>query len=91
MPQLQGEIYSIGETKQVTDNFSKREFIVITDKSTNYPNYIKLEFAQANCSKLDDHKVGDLVTVEFNLKGNLSKDGNMAFNTLQAWAIKNNF
>lgn len=89
MPQLQGQIHSIGQTKQVTDNFSKREYIVITDKETSYPNYIKLEFTQANCSNLDVHKVGDNVIVEYNLKGNLSKDETTAYNTLQSWAIKN--
>jgi archaellum component FlaG (FlaF/FlaG flagellin family) len=88
MPQLTGEIHSIKETQQVSDNFSKREFIVITDKGTNFPQYIKLEFTQANCSKLDAHKVGENVIVEYNLRGNLSKDSQTAYVSLQAWAIK---
>ena len=34
MAQLKGLIHHIGETQKVNDNFSKREFILITEHDT---------------------------------------------------------
>lgn len=84
--QINGEIHSIKSTQQVSDNFSKREFILVTDQSTPYPQHIKLEFTNQKCNILDNYNEGDKVSVDFNLRGNLHKD--TAFNTLQAWKIE---
>ena len=89
MPQLQGRIYHIGKTEQVTDNFSKREFILTTDVTTQYPQYITLGCNNAKTSLLDDFKEGDMVIVEININGKLSnKDDKKAFNNLVAYQIK---
>ena len=42
MAQLKGLIHHIGETQKVNDNFSKREFILITEHDTQFPQYITL-------------------------------------------------
>jgi len=84
--QINGEIHSIKSTQQVSDNFSKREFILITDQLTPYPQHIKFEFTQSKCNLLDNYNDGDKVSVDFNLRGNLHKD--TAFVTLQAWKIE---
>jgi hypothetical protein len=87
--QVNGELHHIGGTNQVTDNFSKREFILITEQNTNRPQYIKIEFNQAKCNLLDNYQVGDKVSVDFSIKGNLDKnDSTKAYTKLEAWKIE---
>lgn len=89
MPQLKGRIYHIGKTEQVTDNFSKREFILTTDITTQYPQYITLACNNSKTALLDNLKEGDMVIVEININGKLSsKDEKKAFNNLVAYQIK---
>lgn len=89
MPQLQGRIYHIGKTEQVTPNFSKREFILTTDITTQYPQYITLACNNQKTSLLDNFKEGDMVIVEININGKLSnREENKAFNNLVAYQIK---
>ncbi len=49
-----------------------------------------MEFVQDKCDLLDSFKVGDMISVEYNLKGrkwtNL-KGEDVYFNTIQAWKI----
>lgn len=89
MAQLNGTIHHIGDTQKVSDKFKKREFIVITEQSTPYPQYIKLEFTQDKCEILDKYFEGMDVSVDYNLRGNLHpRDQKVAFVTLQAWKIE---
>ena len=86
--EITGTIHSIGQTQTVSDKFQKREFVIATDEQ--YPQHIGLEFTQDKCSKLDEVKVGQKVTVGINLKGRLWTDPKgveKCFNTLQAWKI----
>ena len=66
---LQGKIYKIFDTIQVSEKFSKREFVLDCQSNNGYPQYIKMEFVQNNCSILDSFKVGDSVNVEFDING----------------------
>jgi hypothetical protein len=89
--EIKGTIKSIGETKQVTDKFSKREIIIGMELESKYPNYLKLEFNQDKCALLDSYKVGQEVTIGINLKGRLwtGNDGvETCYNTIQGWSIK---
>lgn len=84
-----GKIIAIMGTQQVTDTFSKREFVIETDEQ--YPQMVKFEFTQAKCSVLDHEKIGNNVTVNFNLRGRkwTNKQGeDVYFNTLQAWRLE---
>ena len=45
--QFTGTIHLIGETKQITDTFSKREFVV-TDGADQYPKFINFELIKDN-------------------------------------------
>ena len=87
---VEGKIYKIFDTQQVTATFSKREFIVLTDE--NYPQHIKLELTKDQCSILDKFKEEDAVTVFFNLRGRewTPKDGGEPkyFVSLNAWRIE---
>lgn len=81
-----GTILSISETQQISDKFTKREFIV-SDKTEQYPQTILFECQQSNCSLLDSFRVGSLVEIDFNLRGKENKGRN--YNTLVAWKISN--
>lgn len=86
--QINGEIYKIGDTQKVSDRFSKREFILMTEKGS-YPQHVKMEVTQDNCNKLNSYSVGDEVSVDFNIRGRLHNgaNGEACFVTLQAWKL----
>lgn len=86
--ELKVKIHSIGSTQNVTDTFSKREFIVETQE--DYKQYLNLQVIKDKCEFLDKFKKGDEVTVSLNLKGRLwtNKEGvEQCFNTLECWKI----
>jgi len=88
---ITGIIVSIGETKQVSEKFSKREFVLKTDESSLYPNFIQLELQQDKCDIIDAYEVDQEVVVDFNLKGRQWTDQQgvvKTFNTLVAWKIQ---
>lgn len=87
---LTGTIKVINDTVQISEKFSKREFVV-TDNDTMYPQDISLQLIQDKVSILDNYNVGDLVEVSFNLNGRewTSPKGEVKyFNTLNAWRIE---
>lgn len=88
--EITGKIKVKGNVQQVSDKFKKREF-VLTDDSSQYPQFIQFELTQDKCSILDGFNVGDEVKVLFNLRGRewTSKEGQVKyFNTLQAWRLE---
>lgn len=84
-------IESIDKTKSFGDKgFTKREFIGVDNSNTEYPQPIKFEGIKDMCIQLDGYKVGQVVDVEFNIRGNrwMNKEGNQViFNSLQVWKI----
>ena len=78
------------DTVQVSEKFSKREF-VLTDNSSMYPQDIMFQLTQDKCSLLDGFNLQDQVEVSFNLRGRewTSPQGEKRyFNTLDAWRIE---
>ena len=87
---LKGEIIRINNTKQVSEKFALREFVVET--KDQYPQSIILQVSQDKCKVLDNYKLGDLVQVSINVRGRKWTDKNgqdRFFNTLEAWKITN--
>jgi hypothetical protein len=87
---LTGTIKRISATQNVTDKFSKREFVVMVQDGT-HQQYIQLEMHQDNCSKLDGLTEGQDVACEINLRGRewTSPAGEVKyFNTLVCWKIE---
>lgn len=87
---LTGAIKMIADTNQVSEKFSKRDFVV-TDTTSMYPQDILFQITQDKCSVLDAYSVGDSVEVSFNMKGRAweSPTGEVKFfNTLEAWRIE---
>jgi len=85
-----GQLKRIGQTQIVSDKFSKREFTVIDNPATEYPQIVQFELHKDKCDTIDSFKPGDVVKVSFNLKGRdwTNKEGEVkTFNTLQCWAI----
>ena len=87
---LTGKVYKIFETTKISDSFEKRDFVIETEDQ--YPQKVKFELTQNNCSKIDDLKEGEMVTVHFNIRGrewNNTQKGEMVyFVSLNAWRIE---
>ena len=87
--QITGIIKLKKDEQSVSEKFKKREF-VLTDNSTQYPQYISLQLTQDRCTLLDQVQVGENVVVHFNIRGRewTSPQGEIKyFNTLEAWKI----
>lgn len=90
MFKLTGTVKVLNDTVQVSEKFSKREF-VITETSSMYPQDISFQATQDKCSMLDAIQVNDQVEVSFNLRGRewTSPQGEVKyFNSLEAWRIE---
>lgn len=86
-----GLVHEVGETQQVTDTFKKRELILkIVDENPQFEEYVKFEATNDRTSIFDKVRVGDSVSVDFNLRGRpwTNKDGVTSyFNSLVAWRV----
>ncbi len=90
MYKLNGIVKLVNQTVQVSEKFSKREFVV-TDASSMYPQDIMFQTTQDKCALLDNIQVNDQVEVTFNLRGRewTSPQGEVKyFNSLDAWRIE---
>lgn len=90
MFKLTGTVKLIKDTVQISEKFSKREF-VINDTSSMYPQDILFQAVQDKCSMIDGFNENDQVEVSFNLRGRewTSPQGEVKyFNTLDAWRIE---
>lgn len=90
--EINGKIHKIFDTVEVSDKFKKREFVLIEENEYNgkiYYNYPKFQMTQDKVTILDMFKIGDVVDVKFNLRGNeYTKDGKTSyFVSLDAWRV----
>ena len=86
-----GRLHTIFDTKQVSERFSKREFVVETSDNPKYPQTVLFQLTGDRCSQLDGMNVGDQVTIEFSLRGRewRSPSGDVKyFNSLDVWRIE---
>lgn len=82
--EVTGTIKLIDQTQTFDSGFQKREFVVTTTEQ--YPQDIKFEAIKDKCAVLDQYKVGDSVSVSFNIRGN-EYNGKYYVN-LQSWKIE---
>jgi hypothetical protein len=85
-----GKLYRIFETKQITERFTKREFVIELEDG-KYPQHVLFQLTGDRCGNLDDYKEGDEVRVEFNLRGRewTSPKGDVKFfNSLDVWRME---
>ena len=64
---VKGRLHLKGETQQITEKFSKREFVIQTEDK--YPQLILLQLTQDNCPLLSDYQLGDAMDVDINIRG----------------------
>ena len=89
--ELKGKLAVIQETKQVSDRFSKREFVVETNDNPKYPQTIMCQLVGDKTTMLDGFAVGDEIRAEFNLRGRewRSPSGEVKyFTTIDVWRLE---
>jgi len=64
-----GKLHTIFETKQVSERFTKREFVVEIADNPKYPQVVQFQLTGDRCSQLDGMRVGGEVRIEFSLRG----------------------
>jgi single-strand DNA-binding protein len=82
---LTGKIKLIQDPQTFDSGFTKRE-VVVTVEDGKYPQEICLEFVQDKVSLLDTVKVGQEVTITFDIRGR--EYNGRYYNNLQGWRIQ---
>jgi len=88
MNEVKGTIKAIKKTQVVSEKYRKREFVLTTEDK--YPQDVLFQLSQDNCDLVDIFKVGDKVTLAYNLRGIewVSPKGETKwFNTLEVWKM----
>lgn len=89
--EIKGIIYKVGEVQQVTDKFKKREVMLKTEASSQYPQHIKVQFSQDKCDLANGLVPDQEVTFQCNLRGKLYTDKNGNENcitNLEVWKVE---
>jgi hypothetical protein len=88
---IKGKLHVISDTKQVSERFSKREFVLEVEDG-KYPQFIQLQLTGDRCTAIDGFQVGDQLSVTFNLRGREWRSGSgevKYFNSLDVWKVDN--
>jgi hypothetical protein len=86
--EVSGKIKLVNATQVVSDKFSKRTLVVVTNDQ--YPQEIEIQFTQDKCALLDGLSVGAEVTIGVNLRGRMwtnPQGEDKYFNTIEGWKI----
>lgn len=91
--QITGRLYSATATQQKTDRFSVRTFVLEMTTEANgqtYTNYAELQLVNNNCQLLNQFQKGQLVTVNFDVRGSMwqaPSGETKCITNLNAWKI----
>jgi hypothetical protein len=86
-----GKLHAVSDAKQVTERFRKREFVVELVDNPRFPQFVQFELTGDRCEHLDGFQVGDVVRVEFSLRGRewkSPKGETKYFNSLDVWTVE---
>lgn len=89
--EVKGKVHEIGPIQQVSETFKKRDLILEVADNPTYPEFIRFESLQDKTALFDALRVGNDVTVHFNLRGRpwTDKTGKTSyFNSLVVWRIE---
>jgi len=90
--EITGKLKAKGETKQVSDKFKSREFVLTDNSNDKYPQHIALQLTQDKCSIIDNFAIGTEINVSINIRGrewtNPTTGEVKYFNTLDVWRIE---
>jgi hypothetical protein len=84
-----GKLYKLFDTQQVTDKFTKREFVV--ELGGKRPQHVLFQLTGKHCADLDAFHEGDAVHIEFSLRGRewTSRQGDVKyFNSLEVLKLE---
>lgn len=81
---VQGRLCEVFQEEAKTDSFRSRIFVIETDGQ--YPQFVQFQLVQDRCGIVDSHRIGDLVTVHFDLRG--KKWQGKYITNLNAWKIE---
>jgi len=87
---IKGRVHEIGPVQQVTDSFKKRELVLAYWENPQFVEYITFQATQERVSIFDNLKIGQDVSIDFNLRGRpwTNKEGTTTyFNSLVAWRV----
>lgn len=87
--EITGRLHKLFDTQQVTDRFSKREFVL--ELAGRHPQLVLFQLTGKHCGDLDGFSVGDGVRVEFALRGRewTSRQGEVKyFNSLDVQKLE---
>lgn len=88
--EISGKLHAIFDTAQVSERFTKREFVLELTDNPKYPQLVQFQLTGDRCGQLDSFKVGEEVTIEFSLRGHEWKSPRgetKYFNSLDVWRI----
>jgi single-stranded DNA-binding protein len=86
-----GKLHTIFETKQISERFTKREFVLEMSDNPKYPQVVLFQLTGDRCAQLDGMHVGDMVRIDFSLRGRewRSPQGETKyFNSLDVWKVE---
>lgn len=91
--ELEGKLIEKFDTRQMSEKFKKREFIVEKREETGgreFIDTIKFQLTQDRCNIIDNINTGEEIKVSFNIKGNRwEKEGKVNyFTNLDVWRVE---
>lgn len=88
--QIVGKLYKKFDAQNITETFSKREFILLDDSKPSYPQYIKFELYNNSMALIDAIEENSKIVVDFDIRGReYQKNGVTSyFNSLVAYSVK---
>lgn len=87
---LTGNVHLVADTQQKSEKFKSRELVLKT--GGDYPQFILVQFTQDKCDLLNNLKIGDFVSVNYNIRGrewsNPTTGEIKYFNLIEGWSIE---
>ena len=74
----------------VSEKFSKREFVLTTDATSQYPQHVSMQLTNDKCELLDGVPEGTELKVQINIRGREwnGPQGIKYFNTIEVWKVE---
>jgi single-strand DNA-binding protein len=89
---ITGSLCEVYNVRNITDRFRKRDFVIVVDDTQNMKGYtneqfIKFQLEQSKVLEIDSFKIGDEITVTFDIRGNKTETGQY-FTNLRAIRVE---
>lgn len=91
MPEQIGILEESFATEQITERFSKKEFILkIPGSQTQYDQLVKFQLVNDKTDLLNPYSSGEQIKVHYNLRGKKTESNGQVkyYNSLDVWKIE---